>query len=299
MGTVVEQEIYGINAERCAESAVQEINRLQNLWSTFLPLSEISAIGRYAGLRPVDVSLETALALSMAKGYHRATRGAFDITSARLSALWRDAASGGRHPSRSEIDEALSFAGSGNIAVLPGNRVFLRKKGQRVDLGGIGKGYAADICREFYIQNGIRSAMINLGGNVQVLGRKPDGLPWKVGICDPKGPRDNIIGYIEAEDCSVVTSGSYERYYEIKGKRYSHIIDPVTGGPVSTDVESATVISPSSACADALATACVVSGTGRSVELIDGIPGAEGVIIDSNGYMHVTKGLKGLVKLLK
>lgn len=297
MGTDVAQRVYGLHAGRCAALAVSEIARLEGLWSVYRSQSTISQLGRSAGVQAIDIDADTSRILSMAKRFSEMTGGSFDVTAAPLLALWSEAAARGHLPDRAEIERLLPLVDSRDIELRPGPQAFLKQRGQRVDLGGIGKGYAADRCVALYRQNGIRHALINLGGNVAVMGRKPDGAPWRVGIQAPHGPRGEWIGYLDAEDCSIVTSGSYERYFEIAGIRYSHIVNPLTGVPVMSDAASVTIVSTSSACGDALATACMVLGIERSLALIRKATAPEGllgaVLIDTHGQVYVTGDLEG------
>jgi thiamine biosynthesis lipoprotein len=296
MGTDVAQRVYGLHAGRCAALTVSEIARLEQLWSVYRSQSAVSELGRCSGVQSIAVDPDTSRILSMAKRFSEITGGAFDVTAAPFLALWSEAEARGHLPGRAEVERLLRLVDSRDIELSPGPRAFLRQRGQRVDLGGIGKGYAADRCVELYRQNGIRHALINLGGNVAVLGRKPDGAPWRVGIQAPYGPRGDWVGYLDAEDCSIVTSGSYERYFEIAGIRYSHIINPLTGVPVMSDAASVTVVSKSSARGDALATACMVLGVEKSLALIRKVAAPEGLLgallIDTHGQVYLTSDLE-------
>ena len=292
MGTIVYQEVNGINAENTAGAAAEEISRLENLWSVFKPDSEVSQLRVSAGRHSIKVSPDTYFILSEAKRFYDTTLGAFDITVLPLVEIWGKGELENRAPTENSINEGLQLNGFRDMNFGPGNTVFLNKKGQGVDLGGIGKGYAADCCKNVYIEKGIRHAILNIGGNVLVHGCKPDGSPWRIGIRKPDGLSDEWMGYIEAENCSVVTSGSYERYFVINGCRYSHIIDPITGLPIKNDISSVTIISVSSTEADALATACYVLGAQKSLALIEDMPGVEALIIDNKGAIHITAGIK-------
>jgi thiamine biosynthesis lipoprotein len=288
MGTVVLQHAHGINAGRALEEVTAEIRRLENLWSFFTDSSEIARLNRSAGRRPVSVSPDTTRIVTSGKELCRRSSGAFDITLGPLIRLWRDALALGAPPEGPAIDAAFALKGNCEIAVSPERSLYLPREGQSVDLGAIGKGFAADRACDLYRDAGVRSAFISLGGNVSVVGRKPDGRPWSVGIRNPSGGREECIGCLEAEDCSVVTSGAYERFTECRGKRYHHIIDPATGRPSESDLASATVISRSSTVADALSTAAFVLGLERGMRLIESIEGIWAVLINARGVVHVT-----------
>lgn len=259
MGTLVHQRVYGIAGAFCTELARAEIERLERLWSVFRPDSEVSELGRRAGERPFSVSPETSAILGLASELRAFTKGAFDVTAGAAVELWRRAAASGRSPTASEVTAARALIGECVLEVSE-RTVQLRRRGQRLDLGAIGKGYAADRCVSIYLQHGIRHGMIDLGGNVAVVGGAPDRSAWRIGIQIPGGRRGEYFGYVEARDCSVVTSGNYERNFELDGRQYSHVIDPRTGWPVPCDALSVTVMHASSAYADALATALLVMG---------------------------------------
>jgi thiamine biosynthesis lipoprotein len=290
MGTPVIQNVHGINAAHVAEQVTAEIRWLEGLWSRFLDGSEVGLLHRFAGVRPVPVSPETIRLLLDAKEMHALSAGAFDVTVGPLTRLWGDALKKGALPEDHAIAAALTLKGSDEI--LAGNgEAHLPRVGQCLDLGAIGKGCAADRACDLYRDSGVRSAFISLGGNVAVVGRRPDGERWKVGIRNPAGGREDVIGFIEAEDCSVVTSGAYERFFECNGVRYHHILDPATGRPVETDLASVTVISRSSTQADALSTAVFVLGLRKGLEMIGSIEGIGAVLIDASGNVHdITSG---------
>jgi thiamine biosynthesis lipoprotein len=308
---VLSQRVYGIHGAQCTERAAVEIARLERLWSVFLPHSEISELARSAGSHPSAISSDTATVLLAAKRWRAWSEGAFDVMGAPLFALWREAAARGRVPESSQVSACLKLVNDQDLvldALSDGTpqdlsaarrpmletsaaRAFLRRKGECVDLGGIAKGFAADRCRELYGQQGVRHAVLDLGGNAVVLGPRPDGSPWRVGIQSPWGAPGACIGYLEVEDCSVVTSGHYERYFEVAGRRYSHIVDPRTGHPVCNDLLSVTVVARSSMDADAVSTACSVLGLTRSLAMLADARDVEALFIDRSHAVHLTPGL--------
>ena len=170
-----------------------------------------------------------------------------------------------------------------NTVTIPGNA--------KIGLGAVAKGFAGDMVIAMLKNNGVKSALINLGGNVQTLGTKPDGTLWKIGIADPKEP-SKTLGYVEVAEAAVVTSGGYQRYFEQDGKRYIHIIDPKTGKPVENGFLSVTVTGPSGLKCDAYSTALFVMGPEKARGFIDGIPDYEAVFVLENGTIEVTEGLK-------
>ncbi|HKP58995.1 MAG TPA: FAD:protein FMN transferase [Polyangiales bacterium] len=289
MGTLVQQRVYGIGGERACAEAHAEIARLEALWSVFREDSEICQLARCAGRSSILVHEDTFAVLAQAMQLHGLSGGAFDITAGPLLKLWRQAAQRDSLPEPEELAAARALVGIHDLVLGPGCSAQLGRKGQSIDLGAIGKGYAADRCLELYRQQGVRHALIDLGGNVAALGCRPDGAAWRVGIQAPGRPRGEWFGYLEVTDSSIVTSGSYERGYEVAGQRYSHVLDPRTGVPVSNAVLSATVMADSSTFADGLSTACLILGVERSLELANAL-GAEVLLLDEAG-VHATAGI--------
>ncbi len=296
MGTIVTQEVYGINAASAADAVTAEISRLERLWSAFIPESEVSLLGARSGGAGVSVSAETAGVLAYAKGVWELSGGAFDVTAAPLIGLWREALARGSTPAEDEIAACRGLVGCGGLEFFPDGRVRLSRAGQRLDLGAIGKGAAADAAVRIYREAGIRSACVNLGGNVAVVGRKPDGSRWNVGIRDPAGGRGDCIRLYEAEDCSVVTSGGYERFAECGGRRYHHIINPLSGRPAESDAAGVTVISASSMEADAFSTAAFVLGMEKGSGLIEAREGARAVLVGARGEVRAVGSMGGLLR---
>ena len=287
MGTVVSQRAYGITATQTMQQASAEIAALERLWSVFRTDSEISALAESAGEHPIEVEEVTFLLLVTVARFHASMRGAFDITVGPLLSLWREAARRGRLPSATELDRAAALVDAHCVRLGPMRRAMLDRRGQRLDLGAVGKGYAADRCIELYRNAGLRHALVDFGGNVVLLGPRPDGTPYHVGIQAPERPRGQCVGTVEASDCAIVSSGSYERFFVIDGHRYSHVVDPRNGMPVDNDLASVTVLADSSAFADALSTACFVLGLEEGRALAEELD-ATALLIDDAGHVHFT-----------
>ncbi len=284
MGTVVHQAIHGNKGPRASARAAREIGRLETLWSRFKKSSETERLHRRAGVRPSPISLETARLLRLAQTFHSLTGGVLDISAGPLIERWDHALSAGSEPDERSIRRALALLGIQEL-IIERNHAFLPRKGQRLDLGGIGKGAAADRAAALYRAAGVASAYINLGGNVRVIGNKPDGSPWRVGIRHPEGGVGKYIGFIQVSDCSVVTSGSYERFTELNGVRYHHILDPTAGRPASTDAASVTVIAASSMVADALSTAAFIRGVDKGAALIESFRNVGAIFVNIQGII--------------
>ena len=238
-----------------------------------LSLGEMTMINQqaYAG---VNVSDDTYYLFERALEFCDETNGAVDITIAPLVDIWgfthnmSGNSSADRKPTDLEIRQALKKVNYKRVKLYEGNRVKFYDSNVQVDLGFIAKGFVADKIKEYLVEKGVKSAIISLGGNVVVIGSKPDGSDYNIGIKDPDNPED-IIDSISVSDKSVVTSGTYERYVEYDGVKYHHILNTNTGYPVKTDVKSVTIISDSSLEGDALSTICLILGEEKSKDILE------------------------------
>lgn len=221
----------------------------------------------HAGGSPVEVHAETAELLRLAIEIGKESDGAFDVTIAPVSALWDFSADEPVVPNADALASAASRVDYRSI-VIEGNTVTL-KNGAEIDLGGIAKGYIADRVAQYLSEKGVTSACINMGGNVVTIGTKPDGSPWVIGIRDPNGTPEQSAEVLKLGDAAVVTSGTYERFFELDGVRYHHILDPQIGMPVSNGLASVTIIGSRSDLCDALSTACFVLGEERSAAILE------------------------------
>lgn len=219
------------------------------------PNSEVWKLNHANGA-PVAVSEDMRNVLLLAEEIHRMSDGAFDITIAPVTELWDFHSDTPDVPDAAQLRAAVERV-DGSCVQIDGATVTLRD-GVTIDLGGIAKGYIADRLKAYLMEQGVESACINLGGNILTIGTKPNGEPWRVGIRDPKGGPNDVIEVVSANDCAVVTSGTYERCFYHENVLYHHILDPKTGLPVRTETASVTVIGDSAAVADALSTACFV-----------------------------------------
>ncbi len=301
LGTVVRITLYGENKEKMKKAldlAMEEIGRLEGLLSVNISSSDVSLVNEASGKFPVKVSEETACLLEKALDWSRLTNGAFDPTIGSIVRLWGIGTSRESVPSVEELEKALALTDYRKVSVLRKGKDFFVQagEGQRIDLGGIAKGYVTDRVRELLLKNGITSAIIDLGGNIAVIGTPPKEAKWKIGLQNPFGQRGEYFGVTEATDLSVVTSGPYERYFESNGVRYHHIFDPATGYPSLSDLASVTVVSSNSTDADALSTALFVMGLQKSLSFLRAHKEANSVlVIRKSGIdkVYVTEGLLG------
>ena len=283
MGTMVEITVMPPD-EQAIEAAFEEMKKVDTLMSTYKENSEVSILNREG---ENHLSAETLQVIREAINFSEITGGAFDITCRPLINLWKKAKKEQVIPSPQEIKEALSLVGYEKIKILPeGDVVRFKQKGMQIDLGGIAKGYAVDRAIEALRKNGIRRALVNAGGDLYALGNGPGGEKWKVGIQDPR-EEGKLLGIIKVKDVGVATSGDYQRYFTIEGKRLSHIVNPKTGQTVQDVPMSVTVIAPHATTTDALATGVFVLGPQKGMELIESLPQVEGMIV-SEGMKRIT-----------
>lgn len=293
MGTIISQKVYGENAKIAAIEVEDEIKRLEGLMSFFLESSEVRKLNKAAGQYEVELSDEVLFVLNKAKYYSEICQGSFDITIAPIARLWGIFTSREKIPSQEEINEALKLTGHNYLSINNHLKTSkLEKSGQCVDLGAIAKGYAADRAIEIYKQHGVESAFVNLGGNVAVVGNKPNGDPFRVGIQNPLLERGQCLGAVNAVNTTVVTSGDYVRYFEKDNKKYHHILDPRTGYPAESSLISTTIVAKESIDADALSTAIFILGLEAGIKLIDSQEDMEAIFITKDKEIYVTKGLK-------
>lgn len=305
MGTMVEITALGPDRDLCdrsVEQAFQEIEAVDRLMSSFKGDSQVSQLNRLAGKTWMVLDPEVLDVLEAAVLYSRLSEGAFDITVGPLLRLWGFYRDKGHLPSTQEIGQARSRVNYRDIEIdQPKGRARLKKPGMAIDLGAIAKGYAVDKAVEALKKKGIRKGLVNAGGDLYAFGRPEEKAPWLIGLQHPR-EREKVATVLEVEDRAVATSGNYERYFVLKGKRYTHILDPRTGWPIQ-GMASVTVMADSAMKADALATSVFVLGPQRGLALLNRLPGVEGIIVAEEGpggkqlVPYFSKGLKGRVSL--
>lgn len=318
LDTVCSVTVYGIDETNgyfdYADKNEQEKQILQLITDTFklcteyentlsrtIDSSDIARINNSGG-ESVEVCDDTIEVLKKGIEYGELSDGAFDITIGRLTDLWdfrseedRDDADADRIPAKDKLDEAAAHVDYRYIKIT-GNRVSLEDPDTEIDLGGIAKGYIADKLTAYLEENGVTSAIVDLGGNIVAIGGKADKLTgdnqsdFAVGIKDPDSTSGELLGILKCTNKTVVTSGTYERYFESGGKVYHHILDPDTGYPADTDVVSATIIADKghSVDGDGLSTSCLALGRKKAISLIQSIDGVEAVIVDSSGSIYMS-----------
>lgn len=295
LDTFITVTLYDSSDETILDGCIQLCRDYEKLFSKTMESSEIYRINhREPWENRILVSPETAELIEKGLFYSELSGGAFDITIEPASALWNFKTQDPSVPSPEALEEAVSKVGYEKVSV-EGNEVVFQDSETTLDLGGIAKGYIADKMKEYLIRRGVRSAAINLGGNVLCVGERPDGQPFEIGLRDPFGDRQDQAVTLEIQDASMVSSGVYERHFVKDGVNYHHILDPSTGMPYQNGLESVTIVSESSADGDALSTVCFSLGLEKGIELADSLSGVRAIFITEDGSMHYSEGARDLV----
>ncbi|UPT71141.1 MAG: FAD:protein FMN transferase [Flavobacterium sp. JAD_PAG50586_2] len=271
--------------------AIEEIRRIEQLFTTFKADSQTNLINEHAGIQPVKVDSEVFGLIERSIGISRITQGAFDITYGSIDkSLWNFDKTMTQLPSAETALKMVHLINYNNIILDKEiGTVFLKDKGMRIGFGGIGKGYAAEMAKNKLIANKVKSGIINASGDLTSWGLQPNGKQWTIGIANPDQPAA-AFSYLEISGKAVATSGNYEKYIVINGKKYSHTIDPKTGLPI-TGIKSVTVISSNAEFADAMATPIAVMGIKAGLYLVDQIPDLYCIIIDDNNKIYTSKNI--------
>ena len=282
-------------ADTAIEKAFNEIARLDKLLNFYSQDSEVALINQAAGERPVTVSKDTFEVIARALYAAEKTGGAFDPTIGAVMPLWNFVEK--KIPDRKLLKEHLALVGFKNVLLdREKASVFLKRKGMKIDLGGLAKGYAADRAVEVLKENGIKAGIVAVAGDIKAFGLKPDGTKWNVGIKNPRAQKgkDEIFASSRLSDKAISTAGDYERFFLKDGVRYHHILDPQTGSPAGR-CRAVSVITKDGVLTDAFDTGIFVLGPGKGMKLLRDL-GFDGVITDSKGKVHVTDGLKNAIE---
>lgn len=285
---VAEEERW---AQEKIDLAVAEISRIEKLLTTFDENSQTNQINRQAGISAVKVDREVFDLIQRAIRISGVTDGAFDITYGSIDKrLWNFDRSMTTLPDEATAKAMVRLINYRNIILNVENcSVLLKEKGMRIGFGGIGKGYAAEMAKALLKREGVTSGIVNASGDLTTWGLQPDNSPWTIGIAHP----DNAhlpFSYMNITDMAVATSGNYEKYITINGKRYSHTIDPKTGLPV-TGIKSVTIISPNAEIADAMATPVTIMGIRAGLNMINQITYLGCIIIDDHNNIYTSKNI--------
>lgn len=278
-------------AEKQIDEAIAEVSRIEKLLTTFSNDSQTHQINENAGLKPVKVDKEVFNIIQRSLRISALTDGAFDISYGSIDKrFWNFDKEMTSLPDAKAAKESVKLINYKNIVLDTENlTVFLKEKGMRIGFGGIGKGYAAEQAKQLLIKKGVKSGIVNAAGDLTTWGNQPNGEPWTIGIADPNA-QNKAFSYINISDVAVATSGNYEKYVIIDGKKYSHTIDPKTGFPVS-GIKSVTIICPNAELADAMATPITVLGVDAGLGLINQMKQIACIIIDDDNNIYTSNNI--------
>lgn len=298
-GTVVTVKDYD---EKVTQENFKEIGDILNRVELWLNRenkdSEIAEVNRMAGKEAVAVSPETFKAVKFALEDSQKSNGVFDLTVGPLVTLWGIGQEGAHKPSDADIAKARALVGYKDVTLDEAKHtVKLNRPGMSLDLGGTGKGYAADLIADYLKSHGFGSDIIDMGGNLLTVGMKPDGSEWTIGIQNPDKSRGNAIGTMKTGPKAVVASGIYERFFIENGVRYHHIMDTSTGAPVQNELASVTIITDGAMAGEGLDNLVFAYGLQKGLEYVGSREDVEAIFITKDHKVYVSKGLKGKLEL--
>lgn len=291
--TVIRLDIYHENAQELLNTCFAKCEKFENTFSRTKEGSRLYDINhRTEEVVILDESEQDEnIKALMESGiyFYNLTQGKMDITIAPLSDLWNFKSENPRVPSQSEIEKVRDSVGLNQVS-LSGNTLLFDNPNTQIDFGALAKGFIADRLKEYLEGEGVTSGTINLGGNVLTIGEKKNKLPWKVGIQKPFKETNEILGYVESSGTSVVSSGTYERYFIVDGKRYHHVLEPKTGYPVENGLAQVTILSNTSTLGDGLSTSCLLLGLEKGKALIEEMNEVEAIFVTEDGEVITTSG---------
>ncbi|OUD35666.1 FAD:protein FMN transferase [Flavobacterium sp. FPG59] len=282
-------------AVQSIDEVVAEITRIENLISDWKPTSQVSAVNQNAGIKAVKVDREVFELTQRAIQLSKETQGRFDISFAAMDRIWKFDGSMTEMPTEEAIKKSVEKVGYENI-ILDSleSTIYLKVKGMKIGFGALGEGYATDKCRTIMKSKGISAGIINGSGDMSLWGKQPNGESWKIGVTNPFKP-EKVMTIIPIYDGAITTSGSYEKFVILEGKRYSHIINPLTGYP-ATGLCSVTIIGPNAETANGLSTSIMVLGQKEGLQLLKSYPDYSGILILDTGKTVKTSTFKKMKK---
>ncbi len=302
LNTLVSISLYDKQEEALIKGSFDLIEKYETIFSRTMDTSELYKLNHGTALKVPGkpntfcLSAELSDIIRYALTYSKLSEGSFDLTIAPITSIWDFQSLEPSLPEDNRIKHALPLVNYKNIQ-LSGKELTYKKDGIELDLGAIAKGYIADRVKEYLMNNGVKSAIINLGGNLLCIGDKPDHTPFQIGIQKPYADRNETIATMEISDQSVVSSGVYERFFEINGKFYHHILNPKTGYPYDNKLISVTIISPKSVDGDGLSTSCFALGLEKGLQLVEGIPDTYAVFITDDYQLHYSSGFEAAIRI--
>ena len=298
MGTVVTVTLYDSNDEGILDKVFTKVKELESTLSINENGTLVDKINESAGIEPVKVDYDTYTVIKKGLEYAKLSNGLFDISVGPIVKLWNIGLPEAKVPTQEEIDSRIPLVGYSDVELNDEeNTVFLKRQGMMIDLGGVAKGYTADVISDILTEEGVKSAIIDLGGNIFAHGLKVDGSTWRIGIQNPFSDRGDIIGTITVKNKSIVTSGIYERYIEKDGIKYHHILSPKTGYPYENELAGITIISDKSSDGDALSTSVFAMGVEEGMKFINTQEGIDAIFVTKDNKIYITDGIRDIFKL--
>jgi thiamine biosynthesis lipoprotein len=280
-----------LSAEQNIDTVIAEITRIENLISDWKSDSQVSEVNQNAGIRPIKVDREVFELTQRAIQFSEVTHGGFDISFAAMDKIWKFDGSMTAMPSAEAIKKSVEKVGYKNIILdSVQSTIYLKLKGMKIGFGALGEGYATDKCRDMMIAKGIKAGIINGSGDMSTWGKQPNGKPWNIGITNPFHP-EKLLAAVPLQQDAVTTSGSYEKFVVLDGKRYSHIINPATGYP-ATGLCSVTVFGPNAETSNGLSTSLMVLGKKEGLLLLNKYPDYSCLMITDNGKVVKSKNFR-------
>ncbi len=296
LGTVCTVTLYDAISQDTLDKAFERIAQIEKEISANDAGTEIDEINKNAGISPVAVSEDTVRLIQLGLEYSEKSNGSLDITIGPLVKLWSIGFDNARKPAQNEIDDTIKLINYKNVVVDESkSTVYLKEKGMAIDLGAVGKGFATDEVVRVLADNGVTSAIVDLGGNIFVMGSKK-GNDWRVSVANPFDPEASL-GVAHVQHCSMVTSGMYERFIEVDGIRYHHILNPKDGYPYSNNFAGVTVLSDVSAVGDAMSTTLFSKPLSEALAFVESMEGVEAIFITLDKTVYITDGLKDIFSI--
>ncbi|MEG0850112.1 FAD:protein FMN transferase [Flavobacterium plurextorum] len=277
-----------LTAEKNITEVIAEITRIENLISDWKSTSQVSEVNQNAGIKPIKVDREVFELTQRAIKFSELTNGGFDVSFAAMDRIWKFDGSMTEMPSAEAIKKSVEKVGYKNIILdSVQSTIFLKLKGMKIGFGALGEGYATDKCRTMMLEKGIKAGIINGSGDMSTWGKQPNGEDWKIGITNPFKP-EKLLAVVPLNQGAVTTSGTYEKFVVFNGKRYSHIINPATGYPV-TGLCSVTIFGPNAETANGLSTSLMILGQKNGLLLLQKFPEYSCLMITDNGKVIKSK----------
>ena len=300
LGTVANIRVYNEGKEEALDLAFERVTELDQWFSMQKEDSEISEVNRQAGIAPVEVSDEVFHVMERALYYAQESDGAFDPTIGAVTSLWNIGQEYAAVPDQNELDAVLDVVDYNLVELDEENQtIFLEEEGMKVDLGAIAKGYITDKAARVLTEEGVDTAIIDLGGDLVVLGNstRDENEPWRVGVQDPYGERGEILGMIDLSDSAIVTSGIYERNVEEDGKSYHHLMNPETGFPFENNISGISIIADNAMDADAIANIAFSKGVEDGLDYINAMEGVDVIYVTKEKKVFASDAILDLVEV--